>query len=206
MSAQLPTDDVVFVLSDVHLGSPWTKLADLTRCLEEVKPKYLIIAGDLFEKEHREVDEATFALLMRAFLNSLRLKPRTLVASLGRYNHDPILPRPLRLVLDGVEIYAGNHPVRLHWISDIVVVHGDFLIPNGSLAHLIGRVTPTSLERAIRRALSLNAEDLLVSGHTHVPVVKEKYVNPGSWKAYGIRRTPGLVVELSPKPKPVCRG
>jgi len=200
----LPTDDVVFAISDVHLGSRWTKLFDLVECLGEIKPKYLIVAGDLFEREHRRVDEVEFGLLMGEFLNSLRLRPRVLIASLGVYNHDPILPRPLRLSVNGVVVYASNGPIRLHWVKDVVVTHGDSMIPNGSLAHIVSRIAPRFLERAMRRFLSLSPLDLLVFGHTHVPMVEENCVNPGSCKAYGIRRIPGMVVELSPRPKPIC--
>ena len=160
----------------------------------------LVIAGDLFEDEHRAVGRSEFERLVEKALAVIG-RPRELYIALSASSHDPLLREPYSGYVAGTRVYACNCPVRL---GGIVVAHGDSVIRNGAVAYLVERVARGFVGRALRRRLSLGSE-WLVYGHTHVPLIDpaHRLANPGPWKAYGFRRELGGVVEL-PNAKFAC--
>jgi len=191
--------ETLYVASDLHIGSPRSLAHLFRRC--PVDGSTLVVAGDVFEDEHRVVGFDEFAKLVKRFLVVIGVKPREVFMALSSSSHDPILPRPFTSVIDGVRVFACNCAVR---VGSVVAVHGDSVIRNGALAYLVERFRRGLIGEVLRRRLGLSGE-WLVYGHTHIPLVDRgrRLVNPGPWKVYGFRRLLGGVVEL-PSAETVC--
>lgn len=186
------------VVSDVHLGSPYTDIDGLRGCLRSLVPGILIIAGDLFDDEHRYVDREGFELLVARLLRALGIRPRVLIASLSSSSHDPLVGSYIGVV-DGVEVKACNCPI---WISggiNAVVLHGDMVVRNGVLAYALELAVPGIIGRSARKRLDAGRA-WVVYGHSHVPLLDNRrmLLNPGPWKIYGVRRKRGFVALLGP--------
>ncbi len=191
-------DGEAYVIADVHLGSPRSNIAELRRCLKSLSPNILIVAGDLFDDEHRHVDLKEFELLMSRFLRSLGVSPRMLIASLSSSSHDPLVGSYMGTV-GTTEVRACNCPVRVTGDVRAVVLHGDLVIRNGVLAYMMESVAPGTIGRRARKRLDVG-DAWVVYGHSHVPLLDLRLalLNPGPWKVYGIRRKRGFVAFLGP--------
>ncbi len=195
----------MLVLSDIHIGSPRSRVGELRRCLAGVETDVLAIAGDLFDDEHRRVSKEEASKLFRRLLGVLSVRPRLLIASLSSSSHDPLLGHFVD-VIDGVEVLACNCPISFTYRGErIVITHGDIAVGDGFLAFLIDRLKPGTVGRMVKRKLGLSNDTWVVYGHSHVPYLDlhERILNPGAWKIYGVRRTKGAVYEM-PSAKPFC--
>lgn len=195
----------MLVLSDIHIGSPRSRIGELRKCLAGVETDVLAIAGDLFDDEHRRVGKEEAIGLFRRLLKALDVKPKLLIASLSSSSHDPLLGH-FADVIDGVEILACNCPINFTYKGErIVIAHGDIAVSDGFLAYLIDRLKPGTIGRLVRRKLKLPGDTWLIYGHSHVPYLdtRERLLNPGAWKIYGVRRIRGAIYEM-PSAKPFC--
>lgn len=195
----------MLVLSDIHIGSPRSRIDELRRCLAGVEADVLAIAGDLFDDEHRRVGKEEAASLFKRLLKVLGARPKLLIASLSSSSHDPLLGH-FAEVVEGVEVLACNCPISFTYRGEkIVIAHGDVAIGDGFLAYLLDRLKPGAVGRLARRKLGLPSDTWLIYGHSHVPYLdtRERLLNPGAWKVYGVRRIRGMVYEM-PSAKPFC--
>lgn len=191
---------------DVHIGSRYSKIQELVKCLRATYVEEVVITGDLFENQYRRVSYDEAIKLIRRAMGILQIQPRRLYISFSKSSHDPQLPGPLITKIGDTEVLAYNGEVFIEGPQKIVVTHGDRAIRSGVLAYFIDLVRRGQLGRWLRRELALSDEVWLVYGHSHVPYVneQEKILNPGSWKIYGVRRIRGNIYQL-PYPKPLCQ-
>lgn len=197
---------VVYVISDIHIGSPRSRIKELRQCLQRNNIDVLVIAGDIYEKEYRKVEREEAYRLFERLLNVLGSKPKLVIISLSSSSHDPQIGHFVGDV-DGVEVDACNCPISFNYMGEeYVVVHGDVAVRNGVLAYVIDSLRPGAVGRILRRKLKLRAKTWLIYGHSHVPYLslEERILNPGSWKAYGVRRILGALYEM-PSARPICK-
>ncbi len=191
-------DEEAYAISDVHLGSPSSNIAVLRDCLKSLSPRVLIVAGDLFDDEHRPVDVDEFALLMSRFISALGVSPRVLIASLSSSSHDPLVGSYMGTI-GTAEVRACNCPVLISGGINALVLHGDLVVRNGVMAYVLESVAPGTMGRRARRRLGVG-DAWVVYGHSHVPLLNPRLalLNPGPWKVYGVRRKRGFVALLGP--------
>nr|KJR73546.1 MAG: phosphohydrolase [Thermoproteus sp. AZ2] len=196
----------MYIISDIHIGSPRSKIKELRQCLQRDNIDILVIAGDIYEKEYRRVEREEAHGLFERLIKVLGVRPKLMIVSLSSSSHDPQIGHFVGEV-DGVEVDACNCPISFNYMGEeYVVVHGDIAVGDGVLAYIIDRIRPGAVGRILRRKLKLYAKTWLIYGHSHVPYLslEERILNPGSWKAYGIRRTLGAVYEM-PSARPICK-
>ncbi|MFN7106097.1 MAG: phosphohydrolase [Pyrobaculum sp.] len=193
----------MIVLGDVHIGSRYSKIGQLRKCLESIYAEKVAIVGDVFDDEYRPVGREEAARLIKKAMKILQIRPRQLYISFSSSSHDPQLSVPLVEKIDGVEVTAYNGHIH---IDRVVITHGDSVVKNGVLAYLIEFASRGRLGRALRKRLMVSDDMWLVYGHSHVPYVdlERKILNPGGWKIYGFRKFMGNVYEL-PSAKPLCQ-
>lgn len=193
----------MIAFSDVHIGSRYSKIRELRECLKTLNHDNVIVAGDLFDDQHRKVSRDEALRLIRKAMEILGIRPRRLYISFSSHSHDPILPGPIAENVDGVEIVAHNGELIIE--NRFAVVHGDVVIRNGVMAYAVDIIEGGRVGRMIKKKLHLSRDLWLVYGHSHVPYIglNDRIVNPGAWKLYGFRRIRGTVVEL-PAAKPLC--
>lgn len=196
----------MIIFGDVHIGSRHTRLRELRTCLEALEPEVVVITGDLFDDQYRQVslDEAT--KLFKKALDILSIRPREVYISLSASSHDPQLPGPLSVKVEGVEVVAYNGPLYIEGEVKVVATHGDQVIHSGVLAYFVDLLDRGKIGRVLKQRLGLDREVWLVYGHSHVPHVDpvKRILNPGSWKIYSFRRLKGGVYAL-PSAKPLCK-
>lgn len=197
----------VLVFSDVHLGSPRSRIRELRRCLKGIDAEVVAVAGDLFDDEHRPVGRDEARALFRRALAALGIKPRMLIVSLSSSSHDPQIAGSFTDKIDGVEVMACNCPISFEYGGvKFVITHGDLALGDGFLAYLVDLIRPGQIGRLLRRRLGVQQNEWLIYGHSHVPYLsgEERILNPGAWKIYGIRRLLGAVYEM-PSAKLICK-
>jgi len=194
----------VIVFGDVHLGSPYSRVEELKKCLASLGPERAAITGDLFEDQYRPVGREEAIRLIAKAMDMLGLRSAQLYIAFSSSSHDPQLPGPLWEKINGVEVYAFNGDIFIE-DSEVVVTHGDSVVKSGVVAYLVERVDRGRIGRVLRRRLSLRDGVWIAYGHSHVPHVDlgQRILNPGPWKIYGFRRIRGGVYEL-PSAKRLC--
>lgn len=195
----------MFVFSDVHIGSPRSKVQELRSCLKKLSPDEVVIAGDLFDDQHREVSRDEAVRLIKKAMEILQIQPRRLYIAFSSSSHDPQLPGPLTERINRTEVVAYNGEIFIDGAIKAVVTHGDKLIKNGVVAYFVDLARRGQIGRWLRRRLELGDNVWLIYGHSHVPHVDValKILNPGAWKIYGVRRIRGNVYRL-PSAEPLC--
>jgi len=197
------------VISDIHLGAhncqAKTLCAFLQTVRREIKPKKLILNGDVFDsfdtrlrKRHWEV------------LTDLRKMSDEMEVVWIQGNHDRDGPADMVSHLFGATFYqksycfasGGKQVLCVHgdrwdtftskrpiltWAADQVYWFLQWVDPSFYLAKLAKRSSKTFLRNAERveiGARTMMAEkgcDIVLTGHTHHPVARGDYFNSGSW-------------------------
>ncbi len=192
----------MIIFGDVHIGSRYSRVGELRKCLKSISADEVAIVGDVFDNQYKTVNSEEAARLVKKAMDVLQIRPRRLYISFSSSSHDPQLSTPLVGKIDGVEVSANNSSIHL---DGLVITHGDVVVKNGVLAGFIELFKRGKLGRVLKKKLSVDREVWLAYGHTHLPYVdmEEKILNPGGWKIYGFRRVRGNVYEL-PSAKPLC--
>lgn len=118
----------MFVFSDVHIGSPRSKVQELRSCLKKLSPDEVVIAGDLFDDQHREVSRDEAVRLIKKAMEILQIQPQRLYIAFSSSSHDPQLPGPLTEMINRTEVVAYNGEIFIDGAIKAVVTHGDKLI------------------------------------------------------------------------------
>jgi len=195
----------VFVFSDVHIGSPSSRMQELRSCLKKLSPDEVVIAGDLFDDQHRKVSRDEAVRLIKKAMEILQIQPQRLYIAFSSSSHDPQLPGPLTERINGTEVVAYNGEILIDGALKAVATHGDRLIRSGVAAYFVDLARRGQIGRWLRRRLALGDDIWLIYGHSHVPHVDAalKILNPGAWKIYSVRRIRGNVYSL-PSAEPLC--
>ncbi|MFN3804227.1 MAG: phosphohydrolase [Pyrobaculum sp.] len=193
----------MIIFGDVHIGSRYSRIDQLRKCLKSIHMEEVAIVGDIFDDEYRAVSRDEAARLVKKAMEILQIRPKHLYISFSSSSHDPQLSMPLVEKIDGVEVVAYNGHI---YTEKAVITHGDSVVKNGVLAGLIEMADRGRLGRALRKRLMVNDGMWLAYGHSHVPYIdlQRKILNPGGWKIYGFRKFKGDVYEL-PSAKPLCQ-
>jgi UDP-2,3-diacylglucosamine pyrophosphatase LpxH len=181
-------------LSDLHLGSPHSKVGRLLSFLERIEFETLVLVGDLFDAPGMVLPDRHKVVLAH-ILERLTSGGKIIFVP---GNHD-------RVFRDIIGEYGRMHVVNnyVHTTASgktIFVTHGDEWDSVGSLAvmHLIDRKLPFPYWEIIRKFLqgfmrrhiatferrALNDRldnDMILCGHVHFPAFKENYLNCGDW-------------------------
>lgn len=197
------------IISDIHLGANNCQAKELCSFLHlirhEIKPKQLIINGDLFDsfdsrlrKKHWSVlselrklsDEIDVHWIMG---NHDREGPAEMVSHLfGAHFHldHYILESGNQKVLcvhgDTWDDYISKRPI-LTWFADKIYGFLQTIDPSFFIAKLAKRSSKTftrCLKMIESGAIEMRDElgcDIVITGHTHSPVARTGYYNSGSW-------------------------
>ena len=199
----------VVVLSDIHILDSIDERPNLIRLLSKIKPSIMIIAGDLFEREHRRMDRNSLrGILLRTLKSISWIREIIYITSLT--SHDPILHTDVICmempgdVTTRITVLKGG---LVHFRSnntDFYVLHGDFLCRNGAYAGLINLLATTLFRRKLfleslgKKFLKLDENSWLIMGHTHMVGIdaKRRLINCGCWKSYWRAKATGTLVHI----------
>jgi len=196
----------VVILSDLHLKESLNEHSELLVALSRIDPSTIIIAGDLFENEHRKVDEDSLKKMLYTTLKSI-LWSKEIVYLVSSSSHDPI-PSTDKICLEiaGTRIIVLRGAL-LHFRSNNVnfyTFHGDFLCRNGAYAGLLNLLASILFKRELfleelgKKFLGLERKAWLIMGHTHIAGLDtyRRIINCGCWKSYWRAKATGTLVHV----------
>lgn len=194
----------VVIISDIHAGSGKEDLVSLERVLKSLKADVIVIAGDLFEFEHKPADITKLKILIKNFLGKISLNQFVkMFYVVSSSSHDPILKKKvIQFNINGNMIIVIKGVLKLE-ISGVLVyvTHGDYACRDGVIANLLNKIslrlrrTPW-MECKLRRIIGVKRDEWLIAGHTHIPLIDHglKVANCGSWKSYWRKGGKSLII------------
>lgn len=182
------------IVSDLHYGSKETyRPVQVVKYAKDYGIHALVIAGDLFEYEHKFMSINDLFKKVYEVLEILGFTFfKRIFITFSRSSHDPIVYGDISWRNGESEIYVTSKILRLKSGSMIFnVTHGDIICSNGFLAYLINRMAEKIgqkllLEKLLKRKLRIPHSHWLIMGHTHIPGISytDRVANAGSWKSY----------------------
>ena len=185
---------LIAVISDLHLRDARSKVDPaINEFLLSMNVKYVIVAGDLFDRYHRGFDQRRLHLTLASTFGDLCKRGVNVYYVVSSSSHDPIPPKDvIKFLCYGSEILVVKGVLALEAEGlTLYVTHGDYASRNGFLARLIERVASALgqrllLERRVKKALGIPQDSWLVMGHTHLPGVdyRRRVANCGAWQPH----------------------